>query len=103
MSSETLERILSVTLSEPMLEGVFPVAPSSQSAHSPPSAIPAQCTTSCAITSGITTTTATPSASDYSTTLSVEPHLKRPKPDQSQEELFPTERDIDNFLDQIHH
>ena len=70
MSSETLERILHVTLSESMLDGAVPTA------QSP----------SCA-------------TSDSPT---IEPNPKRPKPEQSPAEIFPSEHDIDNFLDQIH-
>lgn len=96
MSSETLERILNVTLSESMLDGVLPIAPTLQSAHLPPptfQSVHLPPASSC-------TTSAT--TSDCSTAFSVEPNLKRPKPDQSQAELFPSEHDIDNFLDQIH-
>lgn len=76
MSSETLERILNVTLSEPMLEGVFPLTPRSTL---PTTTVP----------------TDTTSTSNYSS----EPNIKRPKLSQ---DLFPSEHDIDNFLDQIH-
>lgn len=152
MSAETLERILNVTLSEPMLEGAFPPTTSQTAALSP-----AGCSSNVAHTphpcvsgystitlpsgnysiappsvSGYTTVTlpsgnfAPPSVSGYSTTVtlppatlppvshysaapqpsvdvaSCEPHLKRLKLDQTQAEIFPSEHDIDNFLDQIH-
>lgn len=70
-----------------MLDGVLPTAPMPQSAHLPPAS--SSCTTNA-------------TTSDCSTACSIEPNLKRPKPDESQAELFPSEHDIDNFLDQIH-
>jgi hypothetical protein len=82
MSSETLERILNVTLSESILDSAPPVT---QATPMPPRAVFTACETN-AINSDCTT---------------IEPSLKRLKPAESKE-LFPSEHDIDNFLDQIH-
>lgn len=76
MSSETLERILHVTLSESMLDSAVP-------------------TTQSACVAPMTT-----SGTGESSTM--DPSPKRTKPEQSHTEIFPSEHDIDNFLDQIH-
>ena len=89
MSSETLERILNVTLSEPLLEGVFPTAPNSTA--------PLEPVASTAVSSGATLS----SVSSCNKAL-VDPNLKQQKLETNQSELFPSEHDIDNFLDQIH-
>lgn len=76
MSSDTLERILNVTLSEPSLEGVLP---SLSTQH-----------------------LVTHDAPHKSTANSEQPDQKRHKLDNETHSEFPTEQDIDNFLDQIH-
>ncbi len=93
MSSETLERILSVTLSEPMLEGVFSADPTSQ---------PAQMSAASVFTANTSIASSSNFSAASTSSTSTEPSLKRPKPNQSHVELFPSEHDIDNFLDQIH-
>lgn len=85
MSSETLERILNVTLSEPLLEGVFPTAPNST---------PLEPVASTAVSSG---TVLSPANRGL-----VGPNPKQQRLETNQSELFPSEHDIDNFLDQIH-
>lgn len=97
MSSETLERILNVTLSEPLLEGVFPTAPTSTllMQYSEPVA-------SGAVTSGAVTSGATLSSASSCNRALVDPNLKQQRLETNQSELFPSEHDIDNFLDQIH-
>ena len=82
MSSETLERILNVTLSEPMLEGVFPVVQP-------------------ATVAGPTAACASNMFTPTSTSISVELKTSQPT-DTNQADLFPSEHEIDNFLDQIH-
>lgn len=93
MSSETLERILNVTLSEPMLDGVLPL-PSST------------CQSTQINTSGPSSLSPySPATNDCSTGPTSDSSAKRPKLDNSsttQTELFTSEQDIDSFLDQIH-
>lgn len=91
ISSQTLERILNVTLSEPLLEGVFPITPTSQplKSNSPPE-------NDYFVHTSATTT--------VSNDLSGPSH-KMPKLDHattSHAEPFPSEQEIDSFLDQIH-
>lgn len=98
MSSETIERILNATMSESLLEGVFPSASSVSLVHAsgPTVTQPAHFLCSSATTS----TTATSSQLHFNTDLN-SPTIKRPKLDSSSGQ-FPSEQDIDSFLDQIH-
>ena len=90
MSSETLERILNVTLSEPMLESK---AASVESTTLSELAIQKHSDQPC---QPAVTTSGNSGGSDY----------KKPKLNQTEQTSsvlsFSSEQDIDNFLDQIH-
>lgn len=85
MSSETLERILNVTLAEPMLETVLPQTNTEPLSEPTQPSLP-----SCSLA---TTSTVSPMKN-----ASKRQRLE----DETCQELYPSEQDIDSFLDQIH-
>lgn len=93
MSSETLERILNVTLSEQNLEGVFPSI-TSQPVEVPSGQSPNM------LTEPVTTGDTAVSSTLCDQTSSISKRLRLD--DSSSNSEYPSEKDIDNFLDQIH-
>ena len=93
MSSETLERILNVTLSEQNLEGVFPSI-TSQPVEVPLGQSPNMLTEPVATGDTAVSSTLCDQTSSISKRLRLD--------DSSSNSEYPSEKDIDNFLDQIH-